>query len=94
MKLIYIGLPDGGHQCRLSMLRSGNLPCRYFLNVPVDYKIVLCRLSNLRNAPCHVTNTFAHVDRLHVACRLSILRNGCVALSNLRVKNPYIVASH
>ena len=30
----------GGPQCRLSILRNGNVPCRYFLNVPVDFKIV------------------------------------------------------
>ena len=39
----------GGPQCRLSILRNGNVPCRYFLNVPVDFKIVQCRLSILRN---------------------------------------------
>ena len=38
----------GGPQCRLSILRNDNVPCRYFLNVPVDFKIVQCRLSNLR----------------------------------------------
>ena len=27
----------GGPQCRLSILRNGNVPCRYFLNVPVDF---------------------------------------------------------
>ena len=30
----------GGPQSRLSVLRNGNVPCRYFLNVPVDFKIV------------------------------------------------------
>ena len=30
----------------------GHVPCHYFLNVPVDFKVVQCRLSNLRK--CHV----------------------------------------
>ena len=34
------GALDGGPQCRLSILRNGNVPCHYFLNVPVDFKIV------------------------------------------------------
>ena len=38
----------GGPQCRLSILRNGNVPCRYFLNVPVEFKIVQCRLSILK----------------------------------------------
>ena len=42
----------GGIQCRLSILRNGNVPCHYFLNVPVDFKVVQCPLSNLRK--CHV----------------------------------------
>ena len=29
----------GGPQCRLSILRNGNVPCRYFSNVSVDFKI-------------------------------------------------------
>ena len=39
-------------QCRLSILRNCNVPCHYFLNVPVDFKLVQCRLSNLRK--CYV----------------------------------------
>ena len=38
----------GGPQCRLSILRNDNVPCRYFLKVPVDFKVVKCRLLNLR----------------------------------------------
>ena len=45
-------------------------------------------MSNLRNGPCHVTNVFSHVDRLHVTCRF--LRKVNVALSNLRVKGPQV----
>ena len=34
------GALDGGPQCRVAILRNGNVPCHYFLNVPVDLKIV------------------------------------------------------
>ena len=45
----------GGPQCRLSILRNGNVPCHYFLDFPVDFKIVQYHLSILRqgNVPCH-----------------------------------------
>ena len=59
----------GGPQCCMSILRNGNVPCRYFCNFHVDFKIAKCRLSNLRKAPCHLGNIFSHVDRLHVASR-------------------------
>ena len=45
-EIIPQGLPSrggglaGGPQCRLSISRNGYVPCRYFLNVPVDFKIV------------------------------------------------------
>ena len=26
-------------KCRLSILRNGNVPCRYFRNVPVGFRI-------------------------------------------------------
>ena len=46
----------GVPRCRLSIVRNGNVHCRYFLNFPVDFKIVLCRLLILRkfndNVPC------------------------------------------
>ena len=49
-----VGPLIGAPQCRLSILRNGNVPCRYFRNVPVNFKIALCRLSILRNGnvPC------------------------------------------
>ena len=56
----------GGPQCRLSNLRNGNVPCPYVCNIHVDFKIVSCPMSNLRNCPCHVINIFSHVNRLHV----------------------------
>ena len=48
----------GGPQCRLSILRNGNVPCRYFLNSPVNFKIVQCRLPILRkdNVHCYFSN--------------------------------------
>ena len=66
---------------------NGNVPCHYFLNFPVDFKIVHCRLSNLRNdnVPCHYFLNFP-VDFKRVLCCLSNLRKDHVALSNLRVK--------
>ena len=81
--------PWWGPQCRLSILRNGNAPCRYFLIVLVDFKIVQCRLSILRNGnvPCHYLWNIP-VDCKVAQCCLSILRRCCVALSNLRVKSP------
>ena len=31
------GPPPPPPQCRLLILRNGNVPCRYFRNVPVDF---------------------------------------------------------
>ena len=33
------GALDGAPQCHLSILRNGNVPCRYFRNFPVDFKM-------------------------------------------------------
>ena len=46
----------GGPQCRLSILRNCNVPCRYFTKFPVDFKIALCRLSNLRKGRVALSN--------------------------------------
>ena len=59
--LVCLVLPDhlaeGGctYLSRLSILRNGNVPCRYFLIFPVDFKMPQCRLLILRNdnVPCH-----------------------------------------
>ena len=77
----------GSPQCRLSILRYGNVPCHYFSDFPVDLKIVQCRLSILRNGnvPCHYILNFP-VDFKRVLNRLSNLRKDHVAMSNLRVK--------
>ena len=79
----------GGPQCRLSILRNGIVPCRYFLNVPVDFKTAQCRMSILRNGNvpcCYFSNV--PVEFKVVQCRLSNLGKRCVALSILRVKGP------
>ena len=83
----FLGPLMGGPQCRLSILRKVNVPCRYLKNFPVDFKKVPCPLSILRkvNVPCHYF-LFLSVDFKRVLCRLSNLREGGVALSNLRVK--------
>ena len=44
---VVLGPLMGGPQCRLSILRNGNVPCRYFGILPVDFKIALSRLSIL-----------------------------------------------
>ena len=62
-------LEVGGGGCRMWISRSGNVPCYYFYNFHDEFKIVLCRLSNLRKGPYHVNDIFSHVDKLHVACR-------------------------
>ena len=87
-----MGALDGGPQCRLSISRNGNVPCRYFKNFPVDFKIAQCRLSILRNdnVPCRYFSNIP-VDFKIVQCRLSILRKRCVALLILRVKGPNMV---
>ena len=81
----------GPPQCRLSILRNGDVPCRYFLNVPVDFKIVQYRLSILRkdNVPCRYFSNVP-VDFKVVQCRLLNLRKRCVALLILRVKGPIV----
>ena len=58
-----------GPQCRMLNLRIGYVDCHYISNSHVDFKMVSCRMSNLRNGLCNVDDFFFHVDRLHVACR-------------------------
>ena len=83
----------GGPQCRLSILRNGSVPCRYFVNVPVDFKIVQCRLSILRNdnIPCRYFSNVP-VDFEVVKCRLSNLRKRRVAL--FKGQGPHSSAMH
>ena len=69
----------GGPQCHLSILR--NVPCRYFCNFHVAFKIAQYHLSNLRNS---VLVIFLPV----LIGFMLILTNGHVALSNLRVTGP------
>ena len=59
-------------------------PCQYyFCNLHDDFKMVLCRMSILRN-------TIGRVVYFHLLSdwRMSILRNGHVTVSNLGVKSP------
>ena len=60
---------SGDPQCRMSNFRNGNVPCHYLYNISVDLKRVYCRMLNLRNGLCHVTNIISHVNRLRVACQ-------------------------
>ena len=53
----------------MSVLRYGIVSCRYFLNDPVDFKIVQCRLSNLRKGRVTVSN-------LRVKCPMKPRRGG------------------
>ena len=65
-------------------------PIVIFLIVPVNFKIVQCHLSILRNdnVPCRY---FSNVDSKVVQCRLSNLRKRHVTVSILRVKGPKTV---
>ena len=64
-------------------------PLSLFLDLAVNFDIVQCHLSVLRNGNFPVINFLnVPVDCKGVQCRLSILRNGRVALPNLRVKGP------
>ena len=73
------GALDGGPPYRLSILRNGNVPCRYFFNFPVDFKIVQCHLLILRNGnvPCHYFSKVPD-DFKVVKCRLSNLENAFI----------------
>ena len=62
----------GVPQCRLSILRNGNVACRYFSNAPVDFRIVQCHLSVLGNGnvPCRYFLKFPVEFKMsNVACR-------------------------
>ena len=50
----------------MSNLRNVHVACRLLGPLTGGPQ---CRLSVLRNGPCHVTNIFSHVDGLHVECR-------------------------
>ena len=71
-----LGPLTGGPQCRMSVLRHGNVLCRYFCKFHVDFRIAKCDLSNLREGPCHIGNIFlkltgfmSHVDFKKCQCR-------------------------
>ena len=67
----------------MSILRNGNVPCHYILNFPVYFRIVLCRLSDLRkdhvallnlrvkgHQPHSPTSTHLHPTPRHPSVRL------------------------
>ena len=64
-----VGPLTGGPQCRMSILRNGHVPCYYFYNFHVDFKMVACPMSILRTTHVMSLIQFPHVARLHVACR-------------------------
>ena len=41
----------------------------FLSNFHVDFRMVSCRMLNLRNGLCHIDDIFSDVDRLNVACR-------------------------
>ena len=47
-----------GPQCRMLNLRIGYVDCHYISNSHVDFKMVSCRMSNLRNGLCNVDDFF------------------------------------
>ena len=53
----------------LVTFKNGNVPCRYFCNCRVNFKIAQGHLSNLRNTLCGVGSIFCNGDRLDVACQ-------------------------
>ena len=79
---------------RLTVLRNGNVPCRYFCDCPVDFKIVPMSPVefNKRQFPLSLFQKFPH-DFKVVQCRLLNLRKVRVALSNLRGQSPPLYAA-
>ena len=69
----------------MSILRNGNVPSCYFLNVPVGFKMAQCRLSILRNGnvPCQYFENVP-ADFMVVQCCLPNFRKCHVTLSNTR----------
>ena len=61
-------LLTGGPQCAMSNLGNGYVNCHYFANSHVDFKMVSCCKSNLRNIPCHVDKKKSQLDRLNFSC--------------------------
>ena len=52
--------------CQLSLIL-------YFSIFHVDFKMVSCRMSNVRNSLCHIDDVFFHVNRFHVTCRFEVI---------------------
>ena len=56
---------DGGHRCRLSILRNHNVTLHYLCNFHDNFKYIYpCRMSNLRNTVRCVVYVFLYDYRL------------------------------
>ena len=65
-KIQMFGALDGGPQCRLSIPRNGNVPCRYFINFPVYFLNSLMSPVDFKKWQCPLS--------LFLKVSLSILR--------------------
>ena len=63
----------GGPQCRMSILRNGNVACFYRLFLPmshVEFKKGLCHMSLYFLSPCRMSlSPMSHVDFKNCPCR-------------------------
>ena len=65
-----LGRGEGGGAPNLHVdLKKWPCPLSPFLQFLVDFKMVPCHMSTLRNTPFYVVYLFPCVGRLHVACR-------------------------
>ena len=55
-----------GPQCCMSVLRSGHVPCHYFCNIHVNFKMIPYPMLILRNTLCCVPYFSPDIARLHV----------------------------
>ena len=60
----HLGALDRGIAYRIKEMAMSSVTT--FLISMSIFKMVSCRMSNLRNGLCHVNYLFSHVDRLHV----------------------------
>ena len=81
-----VGAPDRGPQCRRSNLRNGKISV-FFSNFHVDFKMLLCRMSNSRNGLGHINDNIMFCFMPTGSMSRVDFRNGHVPLTNLRVKD-------
>ena len=48
----------GRFPCCMLNLRNDSVNCHYFSNFHLDFKMLSCRMVNLRNGLCHVNKFF------------------------------------